>query len=188
MPSARVQRWRLVPGWSVRAALVVSDEAVDFGSVAPGCRALTRTIRLTNTCLNNQTISSISLTPSPEFQLGSVPSLPLTVGLGLTASFTVSYRPNNLGPDTATLGIDGTQRVIALSGAGGSAVNVASFRVPSKTDVLLVLDNSCSMSEEQAALSSNPGALFGFAFDAGVDFTSASRLQTRQTAARCSAA
>jgi len=154
------------------SCLVVSEEAIDFGNVAPGCRSLTRTLRLNNTCFNNQTVSSITLTPSPEFQLGTLPTFPLTVGLGLTTSFTISYRPVNLGPDTATLSIassNGTQ-TIPLSGVGGSGVNVAGFTVPSKTDVLLVLDNSCSMTDKQQALVANPGALFGFAFDAGVDF------------------
>lgn len=154
------------------SCLVVSEEAIDFGNVAPGCRSLTRTIRLANTCFNNQTISSITLTPSPEFQLGTLPTFPLTVGLGLTTSFTISYRPANLGPDTATLSIvasNGTQTV-PLSGVGGSSVNVAGFTAPSKTDVLLVLDNSGTMFDTQQALATNAGALFGFAFDAGVDF------------------
>jgi hypothetical protein len=64
---------------------------------------------------------------------------------------------------------NGTQ-TIRLSGVGGSGVNVAGFTAPSKTDVLLVLDNSCSMTDKQQGIVANPGALFGFAFDAGVDF------------------
>lgn len=152
--------------------LVVSEEAIDFGNVAPNCRSLTRTVRLTNTCFNNQTVSAITLAPGSEFQLGALPAFPLTVGLGLTSSFTVNYRPTNLGPDTATISIASSNGIqtLALIGVGGSGVNIAGFTAPSKTDVLLVLDNSCSMTEEQQGIATNPGALFGFAFDAGVDF------------------
>jgi hypothetical protein len=149
--------------------LVVSEQALDFGNVAPSCRALTRTVRLTNLCFLGETITSLGLvSPNPEFELVG-PAVPFTIAAGTTVSFTVSYRPTSAGPDSATLAINGT-RTIPLTGNAGTAVNQARFTAPVKSDVLVVLDDSCSMSEEQAALVDNLSAVFGFAFDAGVDF------------------
>lgn len=131
------------------------------------CRSGSRAVRVTSLCGPFTTITSIPAPTNPEFQV-TLPSLPVSLAFGNSVTLQLRYTPTNSGADTSTLTIAGVPLVLRGSSQGG--VNRQEALVPDKTDVLLVVDNSGTMSEKQAALAANPGALFGYAFDAGVDF------------------
>jgi hypothetical protein len=82
------------------------------------------------------------------------------------ASVSLTWRTTLPGPETGALVITSTQNaqpvrsVLLLSGAAGPAVDTFVVPTAPKVDVLFVVDDSCSMREEQAAMAANLNAFF----------------------------
>ncbi len=148
------------------SCLTVAPNAVEFGTVAPGCGSGTRMLRLYNTCPGQLTITGIStewaaggVPAAPEFALVQAPSLPWKLSPGLAPqTISLAYRPVDAGADRGKLVIRTFSEgmlLIPLSGQGDPAglhTDVFVQDSAPKRDVLVTLDNSGSMQEEQLGL------------------------------------
>ncbi|MEW5737438.1 MAG: hypothetical protein AB1938_00845 [Myxococcota bacterium] len=123
--------------------------------------------------------------PCPEFFItanipGLSPSTPITINAGAAPlTFRLKYRPINYGPDTGAFVVRATQGgqmvdyVVTLRGQGDTmGLNTDTFRQDSKpkADILLVIDDSCSMSDKQMALAANFNSFIKYAQSSQVDF------------------
>jgi len=114
----------------------------------------------------------------PMCTVGGVSGPCLNQG-GMPLSFQLSYRPLNIGTDSGAYRIQvvqGGQQVdyiVTLDGRGDTmGFNTDTFRQDSrpKADILLVVDTSGSMSEEQQALAMNFNSFIQYAVTSQVDF------------------
>ncbi|MBK7857714.1 MAG: hypothetical protein IPJ65_03605 [Archangiaceae bacterium] len=92
-----------------------------------------------------------------------------------------------LGPDAATVTAvrawDPATRTMASTTCTAVCARSELFTVPRKTDLLVVVDDSCSMASKQAALAAASTELFSYALDAGVDFRVGVTTTTVETSA-----
>ena len=124
--------------------------------------------------------------PCPEFRLTSAPTIP---GGGLTlsgtdggvspVSFEVRYSPIDVGNDVGAVAINTVENnqtvttVVELVGRGdatGTQVDMHTQPLTQKADVLLVVDDSCSMQDKQLALGQNFASFIQYATSANVDY------------------
>lgn len=165
-------------GSALPACLRVVPGSVDFGKVVPGCSTGTRSLRAINTCAAPVTVRSatMALGSAPSFTVNA-PGLPVQLFEGDTWDFEVAWVP--VGPGSETGGVlllasdSEIPQIVPLAGEGDETAlhedrwiqqNAASV------DVLLVIDNSGSMANEQAAIAANMPALLDFASSEGTDF------------------
>ncbi len=179
------------------SCLTIAPSALDFGTVKKDCNSETRNFQIYNSCSTPVTINSASMgspagegpggpncvgpAPCPEFHVVSgIPgNTVVSAGSTTPVTFQLRYRPINLGPDTGAFVIGVTQGgsaldyVVALQGRGDlDGLNTDTFRQDSrpKADILLVIDDSCSMSDEQQAVGQNMAAFLQYATANQVEF------------------
>lgn len=167
-----------INGASAPSDLLVTPSSLDFNVVPVTCRSPVRTITLYNTGSNNITVSNVYLDPStsPEFELAPV-SVPFNLAPGASSQITLRYHPADIGQDTGVLFISHSNNAIPvavpLSGEGqiNPTVTDTFNQLPTpQADVLFVVDNSGSMSEEQALLGQNIGSFVQFAQQQAIDY------------------
>jgi hypothetical protein len=134
-----------------------------------------RTFSIRNVCAFNVTLSALGL--SGAGFSNSMLSLPATLMPQGTQTFTVTFAPTAAGPVNGILVVGATHSSgtfayqTAVYGVGGATgLNQDRFAIPTKTDVLLIVDNSCSMQQYQTELGTNANAFLAYAFSANVDF------------------
>ncbi|MBI3184903.1 MAG: choice-of-anchor D domain-containing protein [Myxococcales bacterium] len=181
------------------SCLSISPDDLDFGTVQKGCNSQTQGFAIYNNCASAVTVTSIAMqaaagqpaggpdcpgtSPCAEFFLTQVPLIPsggLSVAPGAApTSFAAKYRPIDIGFDSGAIAIGAVQGgqnvtyVVTLAGEGDTAgLNTEVFNQSSapKADILLVIDNSGSMYDEQQALASNFDAFIKYAVGAKVDY------------------
>ncbi len=193
-PKATVQLQAMVGN----ACLTIAPDDVDFGTLQRGCASATRTFALYNTCPQPVRVTAFDVQAGagqaaggpdcvgpgacPEFSLVADPLPPggvdIVNGALSPTVFRGRYRPLDLGADTGAFAVSAVQNglavtyVVTLSGRGDtSGQNTDVFKQDvRKADLLLVLDNSCSMNDEQASLASNFNAFIQFASQQQVDW------------------
>ncbi len=157
--------------------LVIAPDDIDFRNVQATCKSYLRTVNVYNVC-GDTTVTLSSITSnSAEFPV-TAPTLPVNIAAdGAPLSFTVRYAPTGPGLDSSSITFGVTQYgqsvayQAAVMGTGDSVGQVVdTFTVPTKADVLLTIDDSCSMSDKQMAVASNFTSFLSHAFDAGIDF------------------
>ncbi len=138
------------------------------------------------------TMNCPSSSPCQEFNVVSAPNtaaLPTCTVAGTSGpclnqggsplSFQIKYRPVNVGSDSGAYRIQVMQAgqqvdyIVTLNGRGDTmGFNTDTFRQDSrpKADILLVIDNSCSMIDEQMALGQNFNNFIKYATTSQVDF------------------
>ncbi|MHB8875958.1 MAG: choice-of-anchor D domain-containing protein [Myxococcaceae bacterium] len=181
------------------SCLTVTPDDLDFGTVQKGCNSTARTFTLYNTCATTITLMSVAVqsgagqpaggpnctgtSPCAEFVLLSAPPIPsgglaLTPG-GAAPSFTMKYAPIDLGTDSGAVAVRVVQAgtnvtyLVTLQGKGdtvGLNTDIFSQDLKPKADILLVVDNSGSMSDNQQALAANFSSFMKYAIAAGVDY------------------
>jgi hypothetical protein len=150
-------------GRSAVADVTVLPASVDAGAVTVGCNSQTEEVRVYNSGRTDLSITAIRLEDcGSEWALAGVPALPVTVRSGVFETFDVRYRPTAPGVDNCRVVVETSvgSRVVPLRGEGVvSSRQVDTFEQVSgrDVDVLFVIDNSGSMSEEQANLANNFG-------------------------------
>jgi len=180
------------------SCLTITPDDLNFGTVQKDCSSATRTFTIYNTCSAAVTVTSYSMvspagepaggincpgtSPCPEFipvnTAGISPSTVLSPG-ATPVTFSMKYHPINFGPDNGAFLIKVVQNgssvdyVITLRGTGDSmGLNTDTFKQDSKpkADILVVIDNSGSMSDKQMALSVNFASFIKYATSAQVDY------------------
>lgn len=153
----------------VGAQLIASgDSAMPMTPNCPG----------NTTCQEFNVVNQPNTAGLPTCTVGGASGPCLNQG-GTPLSFQIKYRPVNIGSDSGAYRIQvvqGGQQVdyiVSLNGRGDTmGFNTDTFRQDSrpKADILLVVDTSGSMSEEQASLASNFGSFIQYAVTSMVDF------------------
>ncbi|MBX5481314.1 MAG: choice-of-anchor D domain-containing protein [Myxococcaceae bacterium] len=181
------------------SCLTIAPDDLDFGTVQIGCSSQTRSFQIYNTCSSTVTINSFSMqaaagqqpggpncpgtSPCPEFLLTQTPNipgsgLPVNIG-GAPVTFQAKYKPIDTGSDTGAIAISATQGgtnvtyVVSLHGKGdtvGIQTDVYTQDAKPKADILMVIDTSGSMCDDQANLASNFAAFIKYAQSAQVDY------------------
>jgi hypothetical protein len=179
------------------SCLTIAPNDLDFGTVQKDCNSPDRPFLIYNTCTQPVTINSSSMVaaagvpagspgcmgtlPCPEFFVtqGIANGTIVSPGATTPPNFKIKYRPLNYGPDTGAFKLSVTQSaqnvdyIVTLRGAGDTmGLNTDTFRQDSKpkADILLVLDDSCSMDDKLTSLSNNMGSFLQYARSSQVDF------------------
>ncbi|RME28461.1 MAG: choice-of-anchor D domain-containing protein [Deltaproteobacteria bacterium] len=158
-------------------AAVPSD--LDFGVVTVGCASPELRVTIYNLGGIPINISRIYIDPSSSpFSFTSAPMTPYQLNGGASVELRLRYVPVSAAADRATLYIESdasnTQLLaIPLFGRGTTTDQQTDvFHQPNRvmSDVLFVVDNSGSMSEEQNALATNFSSFINYALSLDVDF------------------
>lgn len=169
---------------SVAPAIDVIPGEVDFGLVTLGCGSEEREIKVYNTGNADLVIVGTAITPAAtpeEFRITASPVPPnVTVAPGQSIRVKVRFYPRHVGAHDANLVITSdagggnfSEFTVPLHGEGTTESNVTDvFRqlTEPQVDVLWVVDDSGSMSEEQTALGQNFPAFFAQTSINNVDY------------------
>ena len=159
-------------GKSGPANIAAIPGEVDFGLTTVGCHSQTTTITIYNTGKAPLSLCDIKLEGcTPEFKLKNLPPIPACDanggGIVLTSSSPVKidvvYAPQDLTKDGCSVVIESTDAdspaiSVPLTGGGtydSEQTDTFTQLSGQLVDVLFIVDNSGSMSEEQDSLSSN---------------------------------
>ncbi|MBX7116402.1 MAG: choice-of-anchor D domain-containing protein [Myxococcaceae bacterium] len=181
------------------SCLAVAPDVLDFGTVKKDCNSSTKTFNIYNVCTTPVVLRGFTVlaaagepaggpncpgsAPCPEFHLVSTPAVPMT-GLnlppgGAPVPFQAKYHPINFGPDSGAISIDVVQSgqsvtyLVSLSGNGdatGMQTDTFVQDLKPKADILMVVDDSCSMADKQMSMSTNFQSFIQYAANAGVDW------------------
>ncbi|MFN2547423.1 MAG: choice-of-anchor D domain-containing protein [Myxococcales bacterium] len=151
----------------------VSPATVDFGATTLGCGAQTQNAYAVNHCSYPVTITGVTISGQPFY---SSPQLPVKVAPQSSAGIPVTYTPPSAGDDVGTIYLTTDTRAqpyqAGLTGGAQTAATVFDQWDQStpKVDLLIVIDNSGSMAEEQHALAANLDHLWNRIALANADF------------------
>jgi hypothetical protein len=177
-------------GTSAPSDVRVIPSELDFAVVPVTCGSPARSITLYNTGTRTVTVNRVYMDPgtTSEFELcaqgaGSFAwctapfSTPSSVPAGGSVSFSLRYRPRDIGADNGVVFIEHSAApvpvAVPLRGSGDVSPTVTDrfTQVPTpEADIMFVVDNSCSMSEEQANLGRNLQSFLTYAQTAMVDY------------------
>ncbi|MBI2376918.1 MAG: choice-of-anchor D domain-containing protein [Deltaproteobacteria bacterium] len=171
-------------GTGADGSLLIVPNDIDFGVLGVGCSARARTVSVYNTSSLTARIDSITLASgAPAMSLTNVPAplpaAPLNIAPGSSISFDVGFRADAVSEYAGAVEINGTFNgqtvtyVVALQGRGAlDARQTDEFDQlgKPKVDILFIVDDSCSMSEEQDSLATNFGAFIQFAQAQQLDY------------------
>ncbi|MFZ5441817.1 MAG: choice-of-anchor D domain-containing protein [Myxococcota bacterium] len=163
----------------VTRCLAVDPPVLDLGTVQTGCTSASKAVSLYNVCGVPIDITNIT-TPSTPFRITSSPfgGAPISLAPSQHLSVQVAAAPNMPGPYTGVLQIESneggsnfTQNVALRAAANETGQQAEAFvQTQSQVDILLVIDNSCSMADEQAALATNFAAFMSSASQSTADW------------------
>jgi hypothetical protein len=143
------------------AKVSVMPGSVNFGVTTIGCFSKTYKVCVYNSGNAPLTVSDIALKGcSPEFKVKNVPKLPAYVKNGQPKCFETVYAPQDEGPDQCIVQIDSTDKsaasiAVQLKGSGTRETHqtdVFTQVTGQEVDILFIIDDSGSMSEEQSRL------------------------------------
>lgn len=156
--------------------IIASPSPLDFGNVQPACSDPTlRFIRVSN--VSNAAVSlaaAMEAGSSAAFTLGT-PS-PINIGAGNFVDLEVRFAPAAAGANAGRVRLTPNALpsiFVPLTGDGdAAAANVQTFlpRPTPRIDFLLVVDDSCSMAEEQTSLANTAATLIARADASGTDY------------------
>lgn len=166
-------------GRGLDACLEIDPTQLDFGLVGLACRPPERGVQVRNSCTIPVTLGQayVGTGASDEFLLDGASSAPRTLNPGEYAQLQITYDPADEGLDLSPLyvptSLDATPLLVGMEGTGAlRPTNVDRFVQPPLTqvDVLLVVDNSGSLMEEQEALARNFDSFIQSAVARGIDY------------------
>jgi hypothetical protein len=152
------------------ADLSVFPNEIDFGVTTIGCHSQTLTVNAFNVGTAPLDLTGWKLQGcSVEFKIKDSPGVPTTLGPGEGVTWDIVYAPQDEGGDACQLEItsndaDSPSAVVPLSGAGTFETHQVDEFIQlsgQDVDVLFVVDNSGSMSEEQSNLANNFSKFIG---------------------------
>jgi hypothetical protein len=141
------------------------------------CRSEIKTFSVRNVCDTAVAVNAVGLTGSTQFSLSGVPALPASLAAQQALTFTVTFNAAQVGLASTILVVGAAQSAAStvyqslLTGTGNTTgINTDVFNIPLKTDVVMIIDNSGSMSDKQNGLALNGNSLFAYPIAANVDF------------------
>ncbi|MDP3236153.1 MAG: choice-of-anchor D domain-containing protein [Myxococcales bacterium] len=155
--------------------LVLSTRELDFGNNALNCLGATRTVQLINRCQTSVQLTGASVMGA-GFTLGGAAPTGTLFANSAPVPVSLSWRTTRAGTEVGALLVTSTQSaqpvtsVLLLQGTSGAPVDVFPIPARPKADVLLVVDDSCSMTDKHLAMSMNLNSLFAYAAVSQVDF------------------
>ncbi len=167
-----------ITGASQPSQVLVIPSQLEFNVVPVTCRSPVRVITIYNTGASAVQVTQVYLDPTttPEFELTPF-NVPTNIPAGGQAIIQMRYHPVDIGTDTGVLFIVHSAAMfpvaVPLSGEGQISPTVTDTfqQVPTpQADVLFVIDNSGSMSEEQSSLGNNLASFLQFAQQQNIDF------------------
>ncbi|MBK8010024.1 MAG: choice-of-anchor D domain-containing protein [Deltaproteobacteria bacterium] len=159
--------------------IFTKPEFIDFGPARPGCAVPAREVRVFNAGSLQAFIESITLTSTTtqEIHVVTSPSIPAPLPSGGFTTIAVDYVPTDIGRDDTELEIKIRDLpypfIVPIHGEGVSAPKVVdTFEQADKelVDVLFVIDDSCSMYDDQNELAANFARFIAQASVRKVDF------------------
>ena len=149
----------------------------DFGEVDVNCE-YEYDVVITSVGTEPLIIDNFDYSYTPELQLVGDYKFPIVIDAGDNLILTFKYNEVDLVPDFGRMFIYSNalgkrEQMITHEGVGkvtGNQIDVFEQEEISKADILFVVDNSCSMTEEQAGLADNAESFIDDLLDAGVDF------------------
>lgn len=166
-------RLRTVPvDLLVSRCLVVDPLALNLGTVQTGCTSASKVVSLYNVCGVPIDITDIS-TPAAPFRITASPfaGAPIQLSPAQALSVAVAAAPTTAGSFVGALRVESVEggaawsQSVALRATGSESGQQAESFTQGQTevDILLVVDNSCSMADEQTALATNFAAFMSSA-------------------------
>jgi hypothetical protein len=157
--------------------IFVLPPELDFGQQRPGCGKVDRQISIYNAGTVDEVISRMSIvSSSSEFSHGAT-SAPVTVLAGRSTLIEVSYLTQDFGVDYGDFEIEFVGKpypfIVPMQGRGEPiplVVEIFKQADNRKVDVLFVIDDSCSMGDEQMDLAQNFSSFINTANIRNVDF------------------
>jgi hypothetical protein len=178
--------WACLQGTTGDPALAAVPGVMDFGLVTLGCRSRTTRIKIYNKGNAPTSLTRIAIDPtcSSHFAVTGIPALPQTLNGGQFIEVEVVFTPSDIASTSCRIEVEGQLQgvspapppdtlTIPLSGEGTTeSFVVDEFEQVSgrKVDVLFVVDNSGSMSEEQQTLASSFNAFISAANTWNIDY------------------
>ncbi|MFO0600726.1 MAG: choice-of-anchor D domain-containing protein [Myxococcaceae bacterium] len=157
----------------VSQCLVVDPPVVNVGLVQLGCTSAGRPITVYDICSTDLQLSGIDQ-PSLPFHLTQAPAVPATVGPTSPTTLSVNAAPLTAGSYVGSITLHAgaeTAQVTLIGAADATGQQSDQFvQSASTTDILLVVDNSCSMGDEQVALGTNFASFISSASMSSGDF------------------
>jgi hypothetical protein len=168
-------------GIGARGCVTLVPDKIDMGLVTTNCASRNETVLIYNTCPTPIDIKKISWAngQSNGFQIVSAAKTPFTIQPQKEASIVLRYKatapPKK---QTAVLHVEHSfgaiSPLVANLAAEGTdkTEQTDTFKQPNaaQADVLFVIDNSCSMGDEQSSLSRNVGSFIQWATTLKADF------------------
>ena len=138
-------------------------EYLEFGAMVPRCSRRERSFRLFNAGTTNLRVGSVALTSTMgEYIVVNSPPAGSVLRAGNILDLAVSYQAQDVGRDSSEVEIQFPSLpfplVVPLSGEGSLDSRQSDFfeqESNNLVDVLFVVDNSCSMEDDQQALAQN---------------------------------
>lgn len=162
-----------VSGSGADTLLRAVPASVDFGTVKTSCNSADRTVRLYNTRTTPLTVTGLSFDPNLTSFVVVEPSVPFSIAAGASGTVRLRYRPASATRSSTDLrvsyqenGIEQPAFTVPVTGLGTSNAHQTdsySQSLQPQADVLLVVDDSGSMAEEQGLLASNAAAFLNIA-------------------------
>lgn len=160
--------------------LQLTPESIDFGTVEVGCEVRNGTVTVKNLSSVELVLDAIEqrTPPQPAFQSLPVDGL-TTVSPNASLTFEVTFRAGSVSAYAGVFevryrfGDTVAQQELPVVGRGGFGDRqVDAFQVlpPPKVDILLVIDGTASMADEQETVSSNLQAFLQFVEAQGIDY------------------
>ena len=151
----------------------LSPATVDFGASTIGCGVPAQSVYAVNQCAGPVSITAVTISGQP---FGSSPQLPISVAPQTSVGIPVTYTPDSPGDDVGSISVTTASRAQPYqAGLTGGAQTPATVldqwdQSTPKVDLLIVIDNSGSMAEEQHALALNLDHLWNRIALANADF------------------
>lgn len=157
--------------------IFTQPEQLDFGAVRPSCNAGSREVRIFNAGTVDVDVGSIVLTSTAgEFRV-TAPGTPFPLRAGSSEAFQVGYTAADIGVDISLVEITVPglpyALVVPIQGEGNPQPRITDTyeqNAQQQVDVLFVIDDSCSMSDDQTALAQNFSSFISQANLRQVDF------------------
>lgn len=156
----------------VSRCLVVDPPLLDLGLVQQNCTSGSKTVTLYNVCGVPITVSGTSM-PAAPFRITSSPfgMGPVTLDPANQLRVQVAAAPASVGSfsevlriDTEEAGVPYSEGVALRASADPVGIQQDTFtQGGAEVDILLVIDDSCSMGDEQSALAANFAAFMSAA-------------------------